>query len=193
MVFDQVLQFIRDLGPFGVFIGMFLESSVVPIPSEVVLVGAGAIGLNLIEIAIYGGIGSAFGGLVGYYIGKYIGRWFLDKFGRYFLITEEKLSFVDRWFKRWGDEATLIARLIPLIPFKVFSIAAGIAKMDVKKFFVFTLIGAIPRSYLLALLGNKLLSSENLFIIIAFLIILFIAVVLFQNFVLVRKKSKGIK
>lgn len=167
-----VQQLVLDLGPLGIFLGMFLESSVIPVPSEVVLVAAGAIGFSVWDIAILGGLGSTAGGIIGYGIGRYGGRPFLDKYGKFLFITEKKLRFVDKWFEKWGNYSVLISRLIPLIPFKIFSIAAGIGRMDFKYFVIFTLIGSIPRAFILGYFGSLLMTMENVFLMILIIIIL---------------------
>jgi membrane protein DedA with SNARE-associated domain len=189
-MFESLILLIKELvisaGPLGIFVGMFLESSVVPIPSEIVLVGAGAIGFPAWEVAIFGGLGSTVGAIVGYFIGSIGGRPFIKKYGKYFFINEKKMKMVDDWFDTWGQHATLISRLVPLIPFKVFSITAGIAKMDIKKFAVFTLIGTIPRAFMLAYFGN-MFSEKNIPLMIILLAI-FIASALVVREIGKRKK-----
>jgi len=163
---ELIRQLILDLGNIGIFIGMFLESSIVPIPSELVLVAAGAVGFSIIDITIFGGLGSTAGAMVGYQIGRYGGRPFLDKFGKYFFITSDKLEFVDNWFNRWGSYSVLISRLIPFVPYKVFSIASGIGRMNFVNFTIFTLIGSIPRSFILGYFGSLLYTTQNILVMI---------------------------
>ena len=173
MVFhDAISQLILDFGPLGIFIGMFLESSIVPIPSEVVLVAAGAVGFTVFDITIYGGLGSTAGAIVGYYIGRYGGRPVLNKFGKYFFITSDKLKFVDEWFRRWGIYSVMVSRLIPLVPYKVFSITSGIGKMNFLHFVIFTLIGSIPRAFILGYFGSLLYTTGNIVIMVLILGIL---------------------
>ncbi|PIY91503.1 hypothetical protein COY71_02820, partial [Candidatus Micrarchaeota archaeon CG_4_10_14_0_8_um_filter_60_7] len=80
---QTVLAWIVSMGGFGVLLGMFLESSIVPIPSEAILVTAGLIGIDPITVTIWGSIGSTLGAIVGYYIGKKGGRPIIDKIGPY--------------------------------------------------------------------------------------------------------------
>lgn len=190
-MFEELIVFVKNLilsfGPFGIFFGMFLESSIIPIPSEVVLFSAGAVGFSIIDVTVYGALGSTTGAVVGYYIGKKGGRPVLDRYGRYLLVTKDKLSFVDNWFKRWGDYSVLVSRLIPLIPFKIFSIAAGISRMDLKNFVLWTFVGSIPRCFLLAYLGSKMMETGNIalmIIVIAALIAIPIGISKIKN----RKK-----
>ncbi len=83
-----VQTLILEYGDIGVLLGMFLESSVLPIPSELVLLSAGALGIPLTSIVVFGSIGSVLGSAVGYAIGRYGGRPFVERYGKYLLITE---------------------------------------------------------------------------------------------------------
>ncbi len=193
MVFEFIAgiqEFVLSLGAFGIFFGMFLESSVVPIPSEAVLVAAGALGFSPVEIAIFGGLGSSFGAVVGYYIGRYGGRPFLVRYGKYFMFNESKMKFVDNWFDRWGSYSVLVSRLIPLIPFKIFSIAAGIGKMNLLHFFVFTLIGSIPRSFILGYFGSLLTTAGNTLLMIAILAIFIALPVGISKYISIRRGNR---
>lgn len=156
-----VSAIILTYGGLGVLVGMFLESSIVPIPSEAVLIAAGALGLSPITVAIYGAVGSALGAMVGYLIGLKGGRPVVKKFGPWLHITEERFSKAEAFAKKHGTWGVLAARLIPIIPFKVFSIAAGITQVDFVPFVLFTLIGTLPRAFLLAWLGAKIVEVQN--------------------------------
>jgi len=178
---ETLREMMLNLGPLGIFIGMFLESSILPIPSEVVLVAAGILGFSIFDITIFGGLGSTAGGIIGYYIGKHGGRPFLDKYGKYLLITLDKLAFVDMWFKKWGGYSVLVSRLIPFIPFKVFSIASGIARLKFSTFVIFTLIGSIPRSFILGYFGSLLYTTQNIIImVLALAVFLLIPIVIIK-------------
>ncbi len=154
---QRVMDMIHEYGALGVLVGMFLESSVLPIPSELVLVGAGAMQIPILTIVIFGSIGSTLGSVIGYSIGKYGGRPFVDAYGKYFLITPEKLSAAEKWVEKYGSFAVFLSRLIPFIPFKVFSVSAGILKMSFIPFLLYTFLGMIPRSLILASLGKTIL------------------------------------
>ncbi len=184
--FYSLAQQIVELGALGIFLGMFLESSIVPIPSEVVLVGAGAIGFSIFDITLYGTLGSTLGAVFGYTIGRCGGRPFLRKFGKYFFITEKKMKFFDNWFERWGIYSVLISRLIPLVPYKVFSIGAGIAKMKFVPFIVFTFIGTIPRTFVLGYFGQLLFTTRNILYMVVLL-----AVFVVLPLAIARYISKG--
>jgi membrane protein DedA with SNARE-associated domain len=154
---ESVLELIREYGDLGVLVGMFLESSFLPIPSEFVLVGAGALHIPLLSIIIFGTIGSTLGSALGYSIGRYGGRPFIKAYGKYFLVTPEKISAAERWVERYGTLAVFISRLIPFVPFKVFSISAGVLRMSFLPFLLYTFLGMIPRSLVLATLGKTIM------------------------------------
>lgn len=161
---NQVVAWIVSLGGWGILLGMFLESSIIPIPSEAVLVTAGALGFSPLEVAFWGTLGSTLGAMVGYYIGKKGGRPVVDEIGPYLLVTPEKVQRAEKAFSKYGGATVLVSRLIPFIPFKVFSITSGILKFDFKTFVVFTFIGTIPRAFLLAYLGNEIVKYKDLFL-----------------------------
>lgn len=154
-----ILGLIADWGGYGVFIGMILESSIIPVPSEIILVTAGLAGINPLVVGVAGGAGSTIGAAVGYLIGKE-GRIAVDKYGKYFFVTGDRISQAENWFKRWGNWTILVSRLVPFIPYKVFSIAAGLLRMSYKAFLVLTLAGSVPRCFLLAWLGNMISQAE---------------------------------
>ncbi|MGE5309006.1 MAG: YqaA family protein [Deltaproteobacteria bacterium] len=150
----QLLDLVSRWGDLGVFAAMFLESSIVPIPSELIIVGAGAIGVPLPSIIIFGGIGSTLGGICGYFLGRYAGYPFILKFGKYFFIKPHHLEKAESFARKYGAWGVLGGRLTPVIPFKVFSIASGIVRTPLVVFVIFTLIGVLPRIFLLALFGS---------------------------------------
>ena len=132
---------------------MFLESSVIPIPSEAVIAGAGAIGVPLYSIVVFGALGSTLGAMVGYAIGRYAGLPFVIKFGRYFFIKPHHIERSEAFSRKYGVWSVLLGRLLPIIPFKVFSIASGLTRIPFIPFVVCTMIGVVPRLYLLAVFG----------------------------------------
>lgn len=161
-----IQEIVKNNSFVGIILGTFLSSSILPIPSEAVLVSAGLIGISPLLIGIFGGIGSSLGSLVGYQIGK-SGNIFLKKYGKYFFIDPKNLKFVENWFEKWGDASILIGRIIPFVPYKIFSIGSGIGNMNIKKFFIFTLIGSIPRCFLLSSFGFLVSLSKNIYLTIS--------------------------
>lgn len=172
-----IAELITKHGDWGTFVAMFLESSVIPIPSEVVIAGAGAIGVPLMSIMIYGALGSTLGAMVGYAIGRYAGLPFVLKFGRYFFIKPHHIEKAEAFALKYGAWSVLLGRLLPIIPFKVFSIASGLTKIPFIPFVVCTMIGVVPRLFLLAFFGAMVVRYIKLACIAA--IVLFLAYGLF--------------
>ncbi|MFH0835106.1 MAG: DedA family protein [Candidatus Micrarchaeota archaeon] len=158
---DSAVSLMHSYGGLGILVGMFLESSIVPIPSEAILVTAGLLGFDPLTVAIYGTIGSTLGAIVGYFIGKKGGRPIVDKIGPYLFITQEKVLAAEKKFKEWGGWTIFISRLIPFIPYKVFSITSGILKYDFKQFVLFTFLGSFPRCFILAWIGVQILQYRE--------------------------------
>src|SRR3989344_2010408 len=160
--FNVLKPLVVSYGGVGIAVGMFLESSFVPIPSELILITAGLF-FDPVTVAIWGTIGSTLGAMLGYGIGYYGGRPIIDKIGPYLFITPERVLKAEKKFNEWGAPAVLIARLIPFIPFKVFSITSGILKFNFPSFVVMTFIGTIPRAFILAWVGFSILEYKTQF------------------------------
>ena len=163
--FAVLKPIIVSYGGLGIAAGMFLESSFIPIPSELILVTAGLF-FDPVTVAIWGTIGSTLGAMLGYGIGYYGGRPIIDKIGPYLFITPERVLKAEKKFHEWGAPAVLIARLIPFIPFKVFSITSGILRFNFPSFVVMTFIGTIPRAFILAWIGSSILQYKPQFWIV---------------------------
>jgi membrane protein DedA with SNARE-associated domain len=147
---------ISSLGYFGVFVLMVLESMVFPMPSELVMPFAGFIAyqgkFNFWLVIFFSSLGSIVGSLLSYYAGKYLGNPFVIRYGKYFLLNIDDLKKTERWFSKKGESTIFVARLIPVVRHLI-SIPAGIAKMNLTKFCVYTLIGAAIWNSILAYLG----------------------------------------
>lgn len=139
---------------------MALETIVAPIPSEVILPMAGwkvaqsAADASVVEPLTGTGwslplavatatVGSVIGAVVGYWIGLWGGRPLLDRYGRYVGIGGEDLDRADRWFERWGSWAVFLGRMVPLVRTFV-SYPAGIARMPLGRFLLFSALGSLP-------------------------------------------------
>ena len=146
-------------GYFGLFVLMALESMVAPVPSEVVMPFAGYLALqgrfDFFLALLVSSLGSIFGSLLSYYIGFYGGRPFVLKYGKYLLLEREHLEWTENWFRKQGDKTIFISRFIPVVRHLI-SIPAGIAKMAMHKFLIYTFLGAAIWNLILLYAGFKL-------------------------------------
>ena len=158
-VSNFAINIISNLGYWGVFIGMTLESACIPLPSEVIMPFAGFAveqgKMSLLGICIIGALGNLLGGLIAYFVGLKGGRPFLEKYGKYVLISHSKLDLADAWFEKYGHEAVLISRMLPIIRTFI-SLPAGITRMDLKKFTIYTFLGSLPWVLALGYIGVQL-------------------------------------
>jgi membrane protein DedA with SNARE-associated domain len=140
-----LVETISRLGYPGIVVLMAIESSVVPLPSELVMPPAGyLVALGRMNAAL--ALGSAvFGGLLGsyanYWVASRVGRWVFVRYGRWVLVSERSLDRSERFFARHGPIAVFVSRLFPVLRHLI-SIPAGIARMPLGRFFVYTGSGA---------------------------------------------------
>lgn len=150
---------IEKLGYFGAGFLMMLESMIAPVPSELVMPFVGflaAEGKFSIAISVAAtSVGSIVGSLISYYMGYYGGRPVVLKIGKYLLLNQEHLEWTERWFERNGSWTIFVSRFIPVVRHLI-SIPAGLGKMRVLPFCVYTLIGATMWNTFLLLCGYKL-------------------------------------
>ena len=162
---SELVEWIFQLGYPGIFLLMAIESSFIPFPSEVVLVPAGYLAyqgeMNLFLILVVAVLGSLFGAFVNYFIALYLGRRFILRYGRYFFISEETLAKLDVFFQNHGHISTFTGRLVPGIR-QLISIPAGIAKMHMGEFALYTALGAALWSLVLVLLGYFIGQEQEL-------------------------------
>lgn len=156
---NLAIHLIESLGYWGVFIGMTLESACIPIPSEVIMPFAGFVvyegKMSLIGITVAGALGNLFGSLIAYFVGFKGGRPFLEKYGKYILVTPKRLEMTDEWFTKYGTEAVFISRILPGVRTFI-SLPAGIAHMGLKKFIIYTFLGSLPWCFVLGYGGVQL-------------------------------------
>jgi len=189
-IINFLVETIGSLGYAGIFLLMFLESSFFPFPSEVVMIPAGYLAfkgeMNIYLAILWGALGSLAGALFNYYLAITIGRKAILKFGRYFFMDEMKLRKVEHYFKDHGHISTFSGRLIPGVR-QYISLPAGLGRMNVFVFSLYTTLGAAIWVAILALLGyflgeNEALIKEYLHIIIAVTIIaLFIIATIYMR------------
>jgi len=133
------------LGYPGIFALMAMESSVIPVPSELVMPPAGYLAqqgqMNMAIVILCGTFGSLVGAYANYFAARYLGRPLLLKYGKYVWITEEKFAKVEIFFKNHGEVSTFIGRLLPVVRHLI-SLPAGLAGMNHIKFSLYTLLGA---------------------------------------------------
>jgi membrane protein DedA with SNARE-associated domain len=153
-----VMSVISTLGYGGVVLLMAIESACIPLPSEIIMPFAGYLvykgEMVLWMVALAGAIGCVLGSIPAYYIGLYGGRPLADKYGKYVLISKRDLDMADRWFAQHGEIIIFIARLLPAVRTFI-AFPAGVARMNMTKFTVYTFIGSFIWCWLLALAGMK--------------------------------------
>ena len=146
-------------GYVGIAILMAIESACIPLPSEIIMPFAGYLvstgRFDLYLAATAGAIGCNLGSIVAYEVGKRGGRPMAERWGRYVLIGPGELDAADRFFARWGSAAVLIGRLLPVIR-SFIAFPAGVARMRLVPFHVYTFLGSWPWCFGLAWVGMKL-------------------------------------
>ncbi len=151
-----LINTIGAMGYPGIFLLMAMESSVIPIPSELVMPPAGYLAhqgeMNMTMAILTGTAGSLVGAYANYFAAHYLGRPLLLKYGKYVWITEEKFAKVETFFLRHGEISTFIGRLLPVIRHLI-SLPAGLAGMHHWKFSLYTLLGAGIWCTVLTLIG----------------------------------------
>lgn len=154
-----VVGTISALGYPGIVLLMAIESACIPLPSEVIMPFSGYLvyagRFNIWAVSVAGAFGCVVGSLVAYWVGMYGGRPFIEKYGRYVLISLHDLDLADRWFARYGELIVFTSRLLPVIRTFI-AFPAGVAKMNLPRFVVYTFLGSLPWCLGLAYVGQKL-------------------------------------
>lgn len=146
--FTQIfLSFIASWGYVAVAVLMAAENACIPIPSELILGFAGYLifaGHMSFEGALLAGmVGGLLGSLFAYEVGARGGRPFVDKYGKYFLIKQSHVNVAQEWFDRYGLKAVFFSRMLPVVRTFI-SLPAGFARVDSKRFFLYTIMGSLP-------------------------------------------------
>ncbi len=161
LFYDLFDWYMANLNYFTIALLMMIESTFLPLPSEVVVPFAAykaAQGeLSVIGVVIFGTLGALTGSLINYTLAYYLGRPIVYKFadskvGRLFLLSKEKVEHAENYFIRNGKTSTFVGRLVPGIRHLI-SIPAGLAKMDLRDFMLFTFAGAGIWNIILAIIG----------------------------------------
>lgn len=160
-----LLDTISAMGYPGILLLMAMESSIFPVPSELVMPPAGYLAyqgkMNMGLVILCGTVGSLIGAYVNYFVSHYLGRPLILKYGKYVLIPPDKFERVERFFLRHGEISTFIGRLLPVIRHLI-SIPAGVAGMNHLKFSLYTLLGAGIWCTILTLIGYAIGDNQQL-------------------------------
>ena len=155
---DLITNTVADYGYLAIFLLVALGSACIPIPSEIVLLFGGALAsetfatefltdpskqVNLVAVVIVALAGGMVGSWLGFWMGYAGGRPLIDRWGRYLLFRPHEVDRAHEWFERHGEALVFFGRLVPLLRAFV-SLPAGIAKMDLRKFSLFTFLGILP-------------------------------------------------
>lgn len=196
-IIGTLVAIIKELGYFGIFLGMVIESSFFPFPSEVLLVPAGALvakGEMIFYLVFLAGLlGSLVGAFINYFIALFLGRTAVDflvsKYGKFMFLNKEKIRKSDKYFLKHGEITTFIGRLIPGIR-QLISLPAGFSKMNLFKFSLFTALGAGLWTGILICTGYVFGNNVDLIkgnITLALLVFALIIIILY----LIKRKKKS--
>lgn len=196
---EFVMSFMNHFGYFGVFLLIAIENIFPPIPSEVILLFGGFVTtytkLNIILMTLFATLGSLVGAILLYYIGKIFNYEKLQKLvsgkiGRILHLKKDDITRADKWFNQKGNITVFFCRFIPLVR-SFISIPAGMNKMNIVKFIIYTTMGSLIWNFVLILLGAKtkenwtsilkLLNTYSIFIVIILLLLLILITIYFYK------------
>jgi membrane protein DedA with SNARE-associated domain len=159
-----IVEIISAAGYIGVAVLMAIESACIPLPSEVIMPFAGylvSVGkFSLVGAATAGALGCNIGSTVAYYVAASGGRKAFERWGKYVLIRHSEIEWADRFFARYGSATVFFGRLLPVVRTFI-AFPAGMARMPMLKFQVYTFIGSWPWCYALAYIGYVLGARWN--------------------------------
>lgn len=192
-LFLQIVELVESFGYFGIFIMTFIESTFIPIPAEVTLIPAGYLiqkgEMYAVAVWAVSVLGTLGGSLTNYYIAYHFGRKFLLKYGRYFFINEEKLKSMEYFMEKHGAISMFSGRLLPGIKHFI-SFPAGLGKMNIFVFSLYTVLGGAIWCAILLWLGHAI--GENEHLIAKYLkqinFILFVSIVCLVAFYIWKKR-----
>ena len=158
IVATWIISVISTMGYGGILLLMAIESACIPLPSEIIMPFAGFLvfkgELTLWLVALAGAVGCVIGSIPAYYVGMYGGRPLAEKYGKYILLSKNDLDMADRLFAKYGEIIIFIARLLPAVRTFI-AFPAGVARMNMPKFIMYTFIGSLIWCWLLAYAGMK--------------------------------------
>jgi membrane protein DedA with SNARE-associated domain len=159
-----IVATISALGYSGIVLLMGIESACIPLPSEIIMPFSGYLvstgQFNLWGVGVAGAVGCVLGSLVAYWVGMYGGRPLIEKYGRFVLVSHHDLDLADRWFARYGEIIVFGSRLLPVIRTFI-AFPAGVARMKLSRFVIYTFLGSLPWCIGLAYVGQKLGEQWN--------------------------------
>ncbi len=206
-----IIRQISAFGYVGVVFLMAIESACIPLPSEIIMPFAGTLTVplvvggvvrperfDLVLVGLAGALGCLIGSIAAYWVGIWGGRPFIERYGRYVLITRHDLDVADRFFARWGQAAIFVSRLLPVVRTFI-SLPAGISRMHFGKFCLYSFLGSVPWCIALAwvgrVLGENWRSIEKYFrrgdLVIGILLVAGIAWFLRRHWGLLRREGRG--
>jgi len=151
-----IMSVISTMGYGGIVLLMAIESACIPLPSEIIMPFAGYLVFKgemvLWIVAFMGALGCVLGSIPAYYVGKTGGRKLAEKYGRFVLISPKDLKMADDWFKNYGEIIIFIGRLLPAVRTFI-ALPAGIARMNMTKFIIYTFVGSFIWCWALAYTG----------------------------------------
>jgi len=154
-----IVATISALGYAGIVLLMAIESACIPLPSEIIMPFSGYLvytgRFNIWWVGVAGAVGCVLGSIVAYYIGMYGGRPLIEKYGRYILVSRHDLDLADRWFKKYGEIIVFASRLLPVVRTFI-AFPAGVARMNISRFIIYTFLGSLPWCLGLAYVGQLL-------------------------------------
>ena len=196
ILIETLLLIIKELGYIGIFIGMTIESSFFPFPSEVILIPAGALiargEMSFFAVFFAGLFGSLAGAWINYFLALFLGRKTVDylvgKYGKFLFITNKKLKKTDEYFRKHGEVTTFVGRLIFIVR-QLISLPAGFSKMNFFKFSLYTALGAGIWTLALILVGYFFGSTAQPMMKIITATLLTLCLLISLIYALTRKKN----
>ncbi len=158
LVAAWIMSVISTMGYGGIVLLMAIESACIPLPSEIIMPFAGFLvskgEMSLLGIALAGALGCVIGSIPAYYVGMFGGRPLAERYGKYLLISKRDLDWADNAFAKHGQLIIFLGRMLPGVRTFI-AFPAGVARMNMSKFIIYTFIGSFIWCWLLGYAGMK--------------------------------------
>ncbi len=186
-----IIAAISSLGYWGIICMMAIESACIPLPSEVIMPFSGYLvfvgRFNFWWVGLAGAFGCNLGSAIAYAVGSRGGRPLIERYGKYVLLSHRDLEWADRWFNRYGEATVFFSRLLPVIRTFI-AFPAGVVRMNLWKFHLYTFAGSLPWCLVLAYAGMKLGARwDSLKIYFHRMDVVFIALILIGLLIFIRR------